>query len=759
MGEVDTGGPGAGLPDGRTLPALAAGLWLVPGILTAWLGAAGSLPVWAATLLALAAGGLLWLIQDRAGRRFAILLPLAALLTLLHLAAPWQTCRTALPRAECAVEIEAIITEPVSREDVAAPGPGLRASLVRLRTPGGNGAPWRNVRGDILLRLPRETVVTPPYGSRVRAIGAMLEPDAAPFLEDFDYRAYLRTRGVFLLFQVQTLEITGPVCGWRWLPAALYRGRDALLDRICAGVASPAQAGILAAVIFSRCEELAPELRARFLQSGTIHIFSVSGLHVAILASILLPALALAGLPFRMRHALLPPLLGLYVVMTGSEAAAVRSWLMIALWAAGRAWFQAVNPLNSVAAAALILLLWNPLQLFQTGFQFSFLLVFFLIAGWHVVRRFRDWIGEADAWRPERCRPHRFWRGLRARLADLAAGSLLGWAAAAGLVAWTNQRLILSCLWINPLTGLTVWWMLFLACLKLPASFLISPWWPGPERLLARGLDLSVRLTDALAEAGRDLAVSLPVVRPPLAAVILFYLILATALGRRFHPGLRTAGAGMVLLGIFILPFLPGELPAGTAQVFSGDGAGQPGLIWRPVAATPPVVVLPDSFTLARAMLQQLVRSGHGTAALIVAGPGCPPAALELFRCGLRGESLLLLEGGGRRLSPALRLAALNLAVAGVRIRTAASGEAPQPAGPLIVTWTTCAVGRRLELRHPAPARVLTTESETAAGGARASLTETGNDRGTEAAPLRLPLRRRPVMAVLNGPGLGDQNE
>ncbi len=624
----------------ETCPALAALLWMVGGILPLLLvPAAGLHPVAAAAATVLAVPAL-FLLTPPGLRKYAPFLPLGVLLTLLHLWAPWQSYRALLPRPECGAEVEGVVAESVFAGEalsaLEAP-PTVQLALERIRL--APEQPWIPCSGTVILRrfAPPETgggsgAIPPlPYGVRIRASGAFTMPAPPVFPGDFDYGLYLRTLGIRHEFLSAAPEETiGKRAGWRRLTGACYDLRDRALERIAAGLEPPGapadspRVQLLAAIIFNYRTGMPPELRTQFLRSGTIHIFSVGGIHVVILGSLLLLLLKLCGAPYRWRYALLPLLLGLYVVMTGCAPPAVRAWVMITFWSAARGWLFPSGSLNSIAAAALFLLLLNPPQLAQTGFIFSFTLVFFLIHGWEAASRWRDAMLEADRWRPLRCRP--FWRGAYRHLLGLLSGTLLGWLASAGLIVWFNARLIPASFWVNIGIGATTWCVLALSLLKALLGWL----WGGADGVLARLLGLALDATRFLAEAGSRAPGSLAVLRPPLWTVLLFYAALLAALSTRLRPGLRRA-AGVLALCLPVAWFCGGGLRTPQLAVFTGGGSEAPAVVLEQ-PRLPPLVVNSGNFRQARSLAQWLMLRGYDEAdVLVLANPdGAKPAAALL---------------------------------------------------------------------------------------------------------------------------------
>jgi competence protein ComEC len=109
------------------------------------------------------------------------------------------------------------------------------------------------------------------------------------------------------------------------------------------------------------------------------HIFAVDGLRMAILFGIFFKALRWLRVPRNLCSAIVLPLLWFYVDLTGWPASAIRAAVMLTIVLVGWILKRPDDVLNSLFAAALILLLWQPQQLFQAGFQLSFCVVLCII--------------------------------------------------------------------------------------------------------------------------------------------------------------------------------------------------------------------------------------------------------------------------------------------------------------------------------------------------------------------------------------------
>ena len=119
----------------------------------------------------------------------------------------------------------------------------------------------------------------------------------------------------------------------------------------------------------------ADEFSDAFRQTGTFHLFSVSGLHVGMVALLLWLVLRPLGLSRRRAVLVIIPSLFFYALVTGASPPSIRAAVMLSVAFAGFLLDRPVSPANSLAAAALLLLGYDTNQLFSPGFQMSFTIV------------------------------------------------------------------------------------------------------------------------------------------------------------------------------------------------------------------------------------------------------------------------------------------------------------------------------------------------------------------------------------------------
>ncbi len=134
----------------------------------------------------------------------------------------------------------------------------------------------------------------------------------------------------------------------------------------------PAQARILPALSFNIDSLLSSELRQNLQKTGTIHIISASGAHVLILAVSLLILLSMLPIPRHIQIFILVTVLTVYAAGAGFRPPIVRAVIMATLGLMSYAFRREPDWLSALGISVLGYLIWNPLSVFDIGFQLSF---------------------------------------------------------------------------------------------------------------------------------------------------------------------------------------------------------------------------------------------------------------------------------------------------------------------------------------------------------------------------------------------------
>ncbi len=213
----------------------------------------------------------------------------------------------------------------------------------------------------------------PVYGGayEIRASVSNCPPQRNPGA--FDYSAWLANSGI--RSQLEMLR-TGDARLLRIEGNPIVRfaiaSREWIERTISHGIEGTQEAILIKAMTIGDTSDAPDSLKAAFRETGTFHLFSVSGLHVGIVAVLLWAVLGACGVEQRRSVLVIIPCLFFYALLTGLSAASVRSAIMLSLIAIGLVVDRPTVALNSIGAAGLALLAWDSSQLFNSGFQLSF---------------------------------------------------------------------------------------------------------------------------------------------------------------------------------------------------------------------------------------------------------------------------------------------------------------------------------------------------------------------------------------------------
>lgn len=233
----------------------------------------------------------------------------------------------------------------------------------------------QRLRHHLLLRVSGQHTLH--YGDIIEFSGRLHLPESPRNPGEFDYRSYLQRHdwvGLVDVRQGEHLEIVDRQA--HPLKSMAVRARQKLAHAITRDLENePEVCAVLNAMVLGRRDQATPELEAPFRNSGTLHLFAVSGLHVGIFALVAWLLLKPWGLGRAQVTWILIPLLFFYAFLTGWRPSAVRAATMAAVFLAGFCVHRQPRLLNSLGLAALLILASNTNQLFRLGFQLSFVVL------------------------------------------------------------------------------------------------------------------------------------------------------------------------------------------------------------------------------------------------------------------------------------------------------------------------------------------------------------------------------------------------
>lgn len=214
------------------------------------------------------------------------------------------------------------------------------------------------------------------YGDRVRIRGELISPSGARNPGSFSYQNYLATQKISALVNLvvnEQIESMGEARVNSFFSVAFYL-RKRLIETIDHTLPS-LQGSVLKGILLGSREELPSSLRQAFITTGVAHVLAVSGLHVGLIVFIFSLLFSALRFPNRARHLFTLLIVILYCLMTGCRPSVLRATIMFGVGLLALCLRRKQDLYTTLAIAALIILLINPLTLFNVGFQLSFIAV------------------------------------------------------------------------------------------------------------------------------------------------------------------------------------------------------------------------------------------------------------------------------------------------------------------------------------------------------------------------------------------------
>ena len=233
---------------------------------------------------------------------------------------------------------------------------------------------WIAVSGKVLVTV-YDDCRTFRIGDRLQLFGELAAPSQPNNPGDYNYDDYLRGQRTRALLRCPDSSAAALLNSNRWSPGrwfeSLRRTGLAHLERHL----SPQTRPIAEAMIFGVRESVDDDVRQSMIDTGTMHLLAISGLHVTLIAGI--AAWFLRQLRFSRRTVAVSMILFVlfYLLLTDVRTPAIRAVALACSVAVALYVNRPTSAVNLLCASALLILLWHPSELFQFGAQLSFIAV------------------------------------------------------------------------------------------------------------------------------------------------------------------------------------------------------------------------------------------------------------------------------------------------------------------------------------------------------------------------------------------------
>jgi competence protein ComEC len=355
--------------------------------------------------------------------------------------------------------------------------------------------------------------------SRIRLITNFNNPGG------FDYRRYMAFKGIWATAYVRAdrLKVIKQHRASD-LFESIHKARNSFSDLVD-GSGDVTAGAVLKALVIGDRTQISPQMRQAFNRAGVGHLLAISGLHIGIVATVafvLFQALMVRIRPLLWRAwtrkaaallSLLPVLF--YGMIAGFSPSTQRAVIMVAIFLLTFLFESEQDPLNTLALAALLILVADPPSLFSISFQLSFSAVFAIIYGLSSVQNRST---------PQKILPKERWLArFNSKLLSFFLVSLFAICGSLPLVSYYFNQISLVGLAANfiavPLIGFVTIPLGLLALYILPFSITLASWCIKLGTLI-----LSVALEAVNFFADLPFA-AVKTVTPSLLEIVCFYIL------------------------------------------------------------------------------------------------------------------------------------------------------------------------------------------------------------------------------------------
>ncbi len=240
----------------------------------------------------------------------------------------------------------------------------------------------KGTEGEIVSGKTKVYLTDPPscpdYGDEIVLQGRLSAPKGLRNPGGFNQAAFLKIQGIRSVFYAEKrapLKILRKGAGNPFAAAAI-QSRNFLSLKISDGLGEGATGDFLKALLLGEREGFDEELKNIFMKTGTIHLLAVSGFNVGFLIASVLFFLSPFPLSKNWKWVFSLAAVWFYCLLVGWQAPMLRAAVMASLFIVGKLLGRRTDILNTLGLAALVILAIVPDQLYDIGFQLSFLAVF-----------------------------------------------------------------------------------------------------------------------------------------------------------------------------------------------------------------------------------------------------------------------------------------------------------------------------------------------------------------------------------------------
>lgn len=219
------------------------------------------------------------------------------------------------------------------------------------------------------------------YGSFITFQGVLQSPSDERNPGEFSYREYLALNNIFATVSVlgySNISVSGDREPNIFYEYIIFPSKDFIVKTILT-VMKGDEANFAIGLLLGDRTEISEEIKSAFMNTGTIHVLAVSGSHVVLVVEIIFVIVGLFRFTKKPKILLTIIVLIYYMFLTGAAPSIVRATLMMIVLYIGKYFEERTDVYNVLGVSAILILLFDPKQVFDVGFQLSFSAVFSIV--------------------------------------------------------------------------------------------------------------------------------------------------------------------------------------------------------------------------------------------------------------------------------------------------------------------------------------------------------------------------------------------
>lgn len=230
-----------------------------------------------------------------------------------------------------------------------------------------------------ILRVPKSKNIILNYADKIKVKGEYIVPEIARNYGGFNYREYLKTEGIYGIFEADKINVLEKK---RWNFIAIFANNIKQKTINSINEILPADTkDLFLGILIGYDDNLSEEIEISFRKSSLTHLLAVSGSHIAYIITGLAFSLRLLKVPKKAINILTIIFLILFMYIVDFSASVVRASIMGIIFLVSLIFYRKNDLLTTISLSILLILIENPYKILNIGLLLSYLATIGIICG------------------------------------------------------------------------------------------------------------------------------------------------------------------------------------------------------------------------------------------------------------------------------------------------------------------------------------------------------------------------------------------